>query len=226
MSDDHDVPGTFRGVVRLFPLPNLVVFPHVIQPLHIFEPRYRQMMADALDDDRLLAMALLRPGWEEDYHQAPPIYPVVCVGRILQEERLADGRYNLLLQGLARARVVEELDTGKLYRSARVELLSDVAAPPDLGAELRRQLGERMGRSFAGQAAALAQLRQLLESPLPLGALCDVFTFALPMGVEGKQRLLEEPLAEERARRLLAHLEETAGAEEGRHPFPPGFSAN
>src|SRR5437588_601321 len=94
----------FTGTARLFPLPNLVLFPSVIQPLHIFEPRYRALMGDALADDRLMALALLRPGWEEDYHKAPTIYPVVCLGRIFQEERLADGRYNLLLHGLSPAR--------------------------------------------------------------------------------------------------------------------------
>ena len=76
----------FCGTVRLFPLPNLVLFPHVAQPLHIFEPRYRQMTADALEDDRLLAMALLQPDAEEQ-GAAPPIHRVVCVGRILQVAR-------------------------------------------------------------------------------------------------------------------------------------------
>src|SRR3954470_6986505 len=87
----------FGGTVRLFPLPNLVLFPHVIQPLHVFEPRYRQLMADALADDRLMALALPRPGEEEDYHKRPPIHRVVCVGQIDQEDKLPDGRYNLLL---------------------------------------------------------------------------------------------------------------------------------
>src|SRR5436305_11828488 len=113
MSHDPAPLISFGGTARLFPLPNLVLFPSVIQPLHIFEPRYRALMADALEDDRLMALALLKAGWEEDYHKAPPIYPVVCLGRIFQEERLADGRYNLLLHGLCRARILEELPTGK-----------------------------------------------------------------------------------------------------------------
>jgi Lon protease-like protein len=229
MTHDPQLPSSFRGVVRLFPLPNLVLFPQVIQPLHIFEPRYRQMLADALDDDRLLAMALLKPGWEEGYHLAPPIHPVVCVGRVFQEERLADGRYNLLLHGLARARVVEELDTAKLYRSARVELLPEVPAPPAVGPGLRRRLGEQMTRWLADQEGALPQLRKLLEGPLTLGALCDVFAYALPVGVEAKQQLLEEPQAEARVRRLLSRLEETPppkGAPPAPRPFPPEFSPN
>lgn len=229
MSLDANIPANFRGVVRLFPLPNLVLFPQVIQPLHIFEPRYRQMLADALGDDRLLAMALLKPGWEEDYHLAPPIHPVVCVGRVLQEERLPDGRYNLLLHGLVRARVIEELATEKLYRSASVELLPDVPPPPAAGQELRRQLGEQMGRWLAEQSAALAQMRKLVESPLTLGALCDAFAYALPVGAQAKQELLEEPRAEERARRLLARLAETPPRQPAPQPashFPPDFSAN
>src|SRR5262249_36873339 len=126
MNPDPTSLGDFSGTARLFPLPNLVLFPYVIQPLHIFEPRYRRLMADALADDRLMAMALLKPGWEGDYHKRPAIHPVVCLGKIFKEERLADGRYNLLLHGLARARVLEELPAEKPYRSARVELLADV----------------------------------------------------------------------------------------------------
>ena len=70
----------FSGRVRLFPLPNLVLFPHVMQPLHIFEPRYRHLLEDALADDRLITMAALKPGWETDYEGRPPLYPVACLG--------------------------------------------------------------------------------------------------------------------------------------------------
>src|ERR1043166_7685398 len=108
MSDEASPLADFGGTARLFPLPDLVLFPHVVQPLHVFEPRYRQLLADALADDRLLALALLRPGWEEDYDKQPPIYDVVCLGRVFQEERLPDGRYNLMLHGLSRARVLQE----------------------------------------------------------------------------------------------------------------------
>ena len=118
MSDDLTSLDDFRGLARLFPLPNLVLFPSVIQPLHIFEPRYRQLTEDALKDDRLIGMALLRPGYEEDYHNSPPIYPVICLGRIYKEERLPDGRWNLLLHGLTRARVESEVDADRLYRDS------------------------------------------------------------------------------------------------------------
>src|SRR5947209_4114241 len=85
--------------VPLFPLPNVVLFPRAVLPLHIFEERYRAMMADALAGDRQVAMALLKPGWEKNYYARPAIEPVVCLGRILSHERLPDGCYNFLLQG-------------------------------------------------------------------------------------------------------------------------------
>src|SRR5262249_28263776 len=143
MSDESEALKGFRGVVRLFPLPNVVLFPAVVQPLHIFEPRYRQMMADALDDDRLPAMVLLRAGWEETYEERPPVHPIDVVGRVFNEQQLPDGRYNLLLHGLRRVRIVEELPPNKLYREARVQLLEDV--PPTSAAEeqhLRNRLRE------------------------------------------------------------------------------------
>src|SRR4051812_17609204 len=95
--------------VPLFPLPNVVLLPRAVLPLHVFEERYKVMTADALRGERLVAMALLKAGWERDYYQAPGIEPVVCVGRILSHERLPDGRYNFLLQGVMRARIAREV---------------------------------------------------------------------------------------------------------------------
>src|SRR4051812_37931477 len=101
--------------VPLFPLPNVVLFPRAILPLHIFEERYKQMTEDALASRRLVAMALLKPGWEKTYHQKhTPVDPVVCVGYIMQHERLEDGKFNFLLQGQMRARIVRE-SCGRSY---------------------------------------------------------------------------------------------------------------
>src|SRR5439155_15703175 len=101
MSDDITPLANFTGPARLFPLPNLVFFPQVMQPLHIFEPRYRALTADALAGDRLMALVLLQPDWEKDYDAKPAICPVACLGKIVAEQRLEDGRYNLLLRGLS-----------------------------------------------------------------------------------------------------------------------------
>jgi Lon protease-like protein len=226
MSGAADELSGFGGTVRLFPLPNLVLFPHVIQPLHVFEPRYRQLMEDALQADRLMAIALLQPGWEEDYHQRPPIHPVVCIGRIFKEERLEDGRFNLLLQGLCRARVQEEIETGKLYRSARVDLLPEVPPAPQSEADLRQLLGDQMSQWFAAHSVALDQMSKLLESSLSSGSLCDIFTFALPLETEIKQTLLEEARVDRRIRMLVAHLTSSEAPQVPDRKFPPDFSEN
>jgi len=110
----------------IFPLPNVVLFPHVFLPLHIFEPRYRAMVADALDGDRIIGMSLLKPGWEDDYEGRPAVYPVGCAGLITHAERTADGRFNIVLRGLEKFRVLGE-DTSKPYRLAHVEPLDEPA---------------------------------------------------------------------------------------------------
>src|SRR4051794_34377802 len=94
------------SALPLFPVPNVGLLPRAILPLHVFEERYKQMTADVLgDDDQRIAMALLRPGWEQNYYGKPAIEPVVCVGLILSHEKLPDGKYNFLLQGQTRARI-------------------------------------------------------------------------------------------------------------------------
>jgi Lon protease-like protein len=222
MSSESSPLAGFAGMVRLFPLPNLVLFPHVMQPLHIFEPRYRQMTTDALAGDRLVTLVLLRPGWEGAYEGKPALHPVACIGKILADQRLDDGRFNLLVRGFSRARIVEELQTSKLYRSARVELLSDVAMTgKSQERALRRQLVKLAPAWFPTQGAILEQLHKLLRSDLPLAALCDIVSFALPLAVEAKQRLLAELDVGRRARRLLKHLRPAA-----ERKFPPEFSAN
>src|SRR4051794_16936820 len=102
-------PTRLPAAVPIFPLPNAVLFPRCVLPLHIFEDRYKRMAADVLGSHLQIAMALLERGWEKDYHGRPRVDPVVCVGTILSHERLPDGRYNFLLQGHTRARIVREV---------------------------------------------------------------------------------------------------------------------
>jgi len=111
--------------IPIFPLPDVVLFPHTLLPLHIFEPRYRQIVRDCLAGDRRLAMALLRPGWENDYYGRPPIYPIAGAGEIIQHEELPDGRFNILLRGTMRIGITAELPSDKPYRAARARLLPD-----------------------------------------------------------------------------------------------------
>src|SRR3954453_23192508 len=106
----------FPAPTPLFPLPSVVLFPNVCLPLHIFEPRYREMVADALDGDRIIRMVLLRPGWEGNQPAGPPIYPVGCAGLITHAERTTDGRYNIVLRGMEKFRVTSERE----HRSYRL----------------------------------------------------------------------------------------------------------
>jgi uncharacterized protein len=115
----------------LFPLPNVVLFPGVFLPLHIFEARYRAMTEDALAGDRMIGMALLKPGFESEYESRPPIYPVGCLGLITHAERLPDGRFHIVLQGVERFRVIGE-DNSRVYRLGIIERLGgDVPTSSD-----------------------------------------------------------------------------------------------
>ena len=113
-------------LLPIFPLPNVVLFPNVHLPLHIFESRYREMVGDALDADRVIGMVLLRPGWQRDYEGRPAVYPVGCSGLITHVERLDDGRYNIMLRGLERFRIVQE-NLERRYRRALVDPLPECA---------------------------------------------------------------------------------------------------
>jgi Lon protease-like protein len=225
MTDDQQALANFDGTIRLFPLPNLVLFPHVVQGLHVFEPRYRQLIADTLTGDGTFAVVLLRPGWEEEYDERPEVEPVACLGRVGWHERLPDGRYNLRLRGLGRVRLVEELPTDKLYRVARGELAPDVI-PADLHrlAELRRNLADAVLPRFASDGQAHEQLRELLQGDTPLGQVCDVLSYALPLPLEMKQALLTEPHVDLRAEIITQALEVSAARADRK--FPPDFSPN
>ena len=110
--------------IPIFPLPNVVLFPTVFLPLHVFEPRYRDMVRDALAGDRIIGITLLKPGYESDYEGRPPVYDIGCAGLVTHSERLADGRYDIVLRGLGRFRLHGE-DQSRRYRLAHVEALPE-----------------------------------------------------------------------------------------------------
>lgn len=221
----------FSGKVRLFPLPDFVFFPHVMQPLHVFEPRYCDLLEDALHDDRLIAMATLAPGWESDYEGRPPLYPIACLGRITTCHRLPDGTYNVLLLGLRRVRLVRELKPAGSFREAEVELCEDYS-PPHRAAEvaLQHSLHEALLRFLPSLPEAQDQLDQLLETDVSLGLLTDVVSFMLDLDLCDKEALLAQADVHRRAELLLEHLS-AAAANPRLDPsdqivFPPQFSAN
>ncbi len=146
----------FRNELPLFPLPNVVLFPATQLPLHIFEPRYRAMVADALEGERLIGMVMLRPGWESSYNGTPAVYPIGCAGFITHADRLPDGRYNIILRGVEKFRIVDERLTGteqEAYRIATVQTIEESPADAsgrgisDARAELERLIAKRLRRS-------------------------------------------------------------------------------
>ena len=117
-------PAALPPAIPIFPLQDVMLFPGASRPLHVFEPRYREMVADALEGDRIIGMVMLRAGYEDEYAGNPPIYDVGCAGVITNVQRLEDGRYNVVLGGLAKFRVTSE-DHGRAYRVAAVEALPE-----------------------------------------------------------------------------------------------------
>lgn len=216
----------FSGVTRLFPLPKVVLFPHVILPLHIFEPRYRQMTEDALKDDHLITMVQSRPIAAGSPGLEPvPIYQVGCVGRIVQYERLPDGRFHLLLLGCKRVRIVREIPSTKPYRTAEAVLLED-QEPPSSMDPLREEL-IRIFREILKQSNDLdSDLARLLHSNLPLGSLADIMAHAIDAPASVKQSLLEEIRVAERVTSLLELLRGRHDPQTGPRRFPQPFSLN
>lgn len=232
MNDFSFSPEDFSGTARLFPLPNLVLFPHVMQPLHVFEPRYRDLLEEALDDDRLVAMALLEPGWEKDYDGRPPLSTAACLGRVAVHHRLAGGAYNILLVGLRRIKLLNELPPTKTFREAAVELYDDFQPAEDARAssELARKLRETFLEILPNLPQAQDQLEQLLSGDICLGTLTDIIGYTLDIDLRHKMALLAEANVHRRAALLLEHLsgvlDDGSGNFGGVIAFPPEFSAN
>jgi uncharacterized protein len=222
----------FSGRVRLFPLPNLVLFPHVMQPLHVFESRYRRLLEDALAGDKLIAMALLAPGWESDYEGRPPLCPMACLGRVTTYHRLEDGTFNLLLLGLQRVRLVREIEPRKPYREAEAALCEDSypVYPKSAGLALQKRLRDAFVRVLPLLPDAQEQMDQILASDIPLGVLTDVISFMLEIEIGCKERLLSETNVCLRAESLLEHLGDIAEGNRRRGSpaaaCAPRFSAN
>jgi Lon protease-like protein len=217
----------FSGTARVFPLPNLVMFPHVMQPLHIFEPRYRAMLEEALEDDRLIAMGILAPGWEKSEGR-PTLRSTACLCRVATYQQTEKNTYNVLMLGVRRLKLVKELPPKKLFRVVESEILEDVQ-PGDLGEEdvndLQQQLLTAFKRSLPKLPDAFEQLDQLLGTQITLGMLTDIVAYTVNLDVESKVRLLAECDVVRRAELLLEAIDgRPAGG--GLRPFPPRFSVN
>lgn len=183
------------GRIRIFPLPSSVLIPGGHLPLHVFEPRYRKLVADALGTDNVLGVPLLEAGWEADYGGHPPVHPVMGVGLIRAADRMPDGRFNILVEGILRVRILEELDTDTPYRVVRTEAIEDVVDPEEKGelpvqTQIVRQLALDLATALpeqAGPSFAKACIRE--RTP---GRLADLAAAAVLIDVRDRQAYLEE----------------------------------
>jgi Lon protease-like protein len=197
--------------IAIFPLSNVVLFPRISTPLHLFEPRYRQLAREVLAGDRRIGMTVVRPEFSDDMAGNPPLYPVGCAGRITEHERMPDGRYNLVLLGEQRFRIFEEASGPKerLYRVARVRWLDDEY--PDGAheqvARLRAHIVENVGvLARETQPDTAASLDPELFAGVDDETLVNLLCNAFAMPVEDKQALLEANVVADRYARLASLL--------------------
>jgi Lon protease-like protein len=194
-------------VLPIFPLPQLTFFPHTLLPLHVFEARYRAMVGDVLPGTKRLLIVGLQPGFEESYAGKPPVYQVAGLGEIVQWERLATGRYNIVVQGDARARIMAELPSDTLYRVVRADRLDDVRPQRDVA-----PLVERIRAQCRHLLAALDRSPDLLAEALrdgqEPGAIADQIASAVLPDPLLRQELLETLDAERRLELLATALED------------------
>jgi Lon protease-like protein len=191
--------------IPIFPLPSVVLFPNVFLPLHIFEPRYRQMFAEALNGDRMIGMVLLQPGYDADYDGTPPIYLTGCSGLITHSEKLEDGRYNVVLRGVEKFRITAEETpvAGRLYRSAVITPVDETVM-----ANQRDQLRKERKRLETVLEPLLANgLEKHLPSAMPDEDLINALAQYLEFEPIEKMALLERDGAIERCRSMIELLE-------------------
>lgn len=194
-------------VVPIFPLPDVTFFPHTVLPLHVFEARYRAMVADALARDRRLCIVRLRPGYEASYAGKPAVYEVAGAGEIVSWERLATGRFNILLKGEWRLRIEGEIPSDTLYRMARAAVLEDIPPAADVTAFLAR-----IRQACARLLAALERPADLLDTALAdgqaPGVVADRIAAAVLPDASLRQTLLETLDVTARLQRLSGALDD------------------
>jgi Lon protease-like protein len=227
-------PQAFSGELPLFPLPEFVLLPGGLVPLHVFEPRYRDMVRDALEGERLIGMALLLEG-QLVVDEVPEIEPMVCLGRIVLEREHPDGRFNLVLAGMHRARVLSE-DRSRSYRLAKVELVADQYPQwwdDELAATRLVDFFEQLPAALVRQRDRLHQatllLRRRAGNELPLGAVVDLLADGVVLEPNQRLELLREPKVGRRLSSLTDACSRAAIAIQGHAPrvsWRPRFSLN
>lgn len=202
----EDVFNEYNGLLPLFPLPSVVFFPYTFLPLHVFEPRYKQMVIDAAEKDGLIGMVLLKPGWENLYYGNPPVYEMACLGQAFRTEVLPDVNFNVLLYGIKRVRI-QELDFAKPYQRAKVQIIEKNGHGLTLKKtkEIRHQILERLNQIID---PPLWGFSAFSAPHLDLGVFIDFITFSYPFHPFQKQTILETVNLEKRGMNLIHLLDQ------------------
>ena len=191
-ADSRDLDVAALDELAIFPLPNAVLLPGGVLPLHVFEPRYRELTRDCLAGSRTMAIALLQPGYEADYHGRPPVKPLCGVGTIIASEELPDGRFHLALRGVGRVRIEEEHRPARSYRTVRASLVDGAATTrPDALRAGHVQLLALCDRLAVGLERGGGDLCQLLRAQPDPGACADALAATLVTDPRLRQAFLE-----------------------------------
>lgn len=190
------------GRLKVFPLPSVVLFPGAALPLHIFEPRYRAMVEDALASDGIFAMAQLESGWEKDYAGKPQLKPWLCAGHISLQQKLEDGRFHVVLTGIVRVRLVEELASDKLYREVKGEVVKDAPYEGPAEDQVRQAVVALLSNVPKEVGTKVGKVTQRLKG----GAFADVLAATLVNDVDRRYPLLAEPDVHKRLQKLLTEV--------------------
>lgn len=235
MSEAAPIQVNFGKPMPFFPLDAAALLPQQVLHLHIFEPRYRQMVERALDGAGQFAMAVFAgDDWKKNYHGRPAVLPAVCVGQIVQHEKQADGCYNLLVQGVCRARIVKELPPhqGRLYREAILEPVGVEESEEVKLYGVRERFRELLTDGpLTRLSTAEIMVEKIDDEDIPTGVILDLVSFVLPTRREVRYRLLAEGDAGERAEcveREMRHLAHVLKVAQTQHPeeWPKGCSWN
>jgi len=221
----------FSGRTKLLALPNLLMFPHVMQPLHIVEQEHRNLLKEALADDKMIALSVLEPSRELSKQNEQRVFPFACLAKVVCFQKMQDDGYNVLLIGIQRVRLIESVPNSPPYPEAIVELCDDIY-PKELATydEIQKRFREAFARFFSNPSGTDDLLGKLLDTEVPLGVRTDVLSYMLDLPLQKKKELLAEVNVHRRAEVLLKCLNAIAIdhsiGKSGTTPFPPLFSTN
>jgi Lon protease-like protein len=194
------------SALPMFPLPNCVLLPGGLLPLHVFEPRYRELTRDCLAGHQLMGVARLKPGYQSGYHGRPPVFERFGIGRIICSEELPDGRFALLLRGVARAELARELPDDRAYRLVEARMLIDTCRDRAEAHDHHQKLVMLCDRLAEVLEQGGPQLRDLVRNFDDPGACADAIAAALVMDADARQELLEAIDPTVRLQRTLGHV--------------------